>query len=71
MSSGLVPRYPQGRRIGLTLMGEKLLGTTFLFTSLFYLVCILTLSYLMLLSLFFSLLFSLLRTTKEMSSVTA
>ena len=36
MSSGLVPRYPQERRIGLTLMGEKWLGTTFLFTSLFY-----------------------------------
>ena len=29
MSSGLAPRYPQGRRIGLTLMGEKWLGTTF------------------------------------------
>ena len=36
MPSGLVPRYPQGRRIGLTLMGEKWVGTTFLFTSLFY-----------------------------------
>ena len=37
MPSGPVPRYPQGRRIGLTLMGEKWLGTTFLFISLFYL----------------------------------
>ena len=31
MSLGLAPRYPQGRRIGLTLMGEKWLGTTFLY----------------------------------------
>ena len=53
VSSGLVPRFPQGRQIGLTLMGEKWLGTTFL--------CIHTLSYLMFLSLtiFFSFIFSL------------
>ena len=72
MSSGLVPRYPQGRRIGLTLMGEKWLGTTCLFTSLFYLSLH---SYVVLSNAsvfnYFSLLFSLLRTTKEMSSVTA
>ena len=29
MASGLAPRYPKGRQIGLTLMGEKWLGTTF------------------------------------------
>ena len=29
MLLGLAPKYPWGRRIGLTLMGEKWLGTTF------------------------------------------
>ena len=35
MPSGLVPRYPQGRQIGLTLnlMDEKWLETTFLLSS--------------------------------------
>ena len=29
MASGLAPRYPKGRQIGLTLMVDKWLGTTF------------------------------------------
>ena len=35
MSSGLAPRYPQGRRIGLTLV-RKVAGNNFSFTSLFF-----------------------------------
>ena len=74
MPSGLAPRYPQGRQIGLTLMGEKWLGTTFSillsFTSAF-LRPLTVLSYASVFNYYFSLYISLLRTTKEISSMTA
>ena len=70
MSSGLAPRYPQGRRVGLTLMGEKWLGTTFSILLSFTSAFLRSLTVSSNVSVFHYY-FSLLRTTKEMSSMTA